>query len=570
MKRNIEKMSALVISAALLMSGCGGTTAGNSSSEAPATTAAETTAGKSTEAKEAESKEAETTSASEASQETASEAAEAAAEEAGDVQLINATIDTSYDNVYSDSDQRYLVGGYYPEIILGSYENGTFVKKDAGYPELAKAVDTYNKKTADDFKSEIESGKALAEEDPRFKETDNYGYSYSVDMDASIERSDSNIFSVSESTYSFMGGPHGNTVITGFNVDPKTGEVLKISDVVTDKDAFIDAVDKQLHAEYPDIEEGLVVDDLKTAISDMYDGKDDINLQFYMTHDALVTVFSAYDITAYAYGPEFVSLYYTDSADFLNEKYLKTTKDYAAEIGLDAPFSFETGDGTKKSITVNYLEPIGDAEYASEYNLNMSLDGKEYTEKLESIYGMRAYILEKDGNAYIYLDMNSDNDWHITQIYDVNGSEIKKVGDFTEEAFYDVKPVDPSDFIMSSRGGLLSTYGIFRHYKMDADGKPVPLTDAWWINNDFELTLNKPLKLSVMDELTEDGSDNGTETELPEKTKLKLVRSDEDKWVDALTPDGKYARINVDTSDWPHTVNGIDIEEAFSGIIFAG
>ncbi|MCR5007426.1 MAG: DUF3298 and DUF4163 domain-containing protein [Oribacterium sp.] len=560
MKRNIEKMSALVISAALLMSGCGGTATTNSSTEAPATTAAaETTAS-------AETKEAETLAATEAAKETEAEAPE----ENGEVQLINATIDTSYDNVYSDADKRYLVGGYYPEIILGSYENGTFVKKDAEYPELAKAVDTYNKKTADDFKSEMESGKELAEEDDRFKETDNYGYSYSVDMDASIERSDSNIFSVSEATYSFMGGAHGNTVITGFNVDPKTGEVLKISDVVTDKDAFIDAVDKQLHEEYPDIEEGLVVDDLKTAISDMYDGKDDMNLQFYMTHDALVTVFSAYDITAYAYGPEFVSLYYTDSADFLNEKYLKTTKDYAAEIGLDAPFSFETGDGTKKSITVNYLEPIGDAEYASEYNLNMSLDGKEYTEKLESIYGMRAYILEKDGNAYIYLDMNSDNDWHITQIYDVNGSEIKKVGDFTEEAFYSVKPVDPSDFIMSSRGGLLSTYGIFRHYKMDTDGKPVPLTDAWWINNDFELTLNKPLKLSVMDELTEDCSDNGTETEIPEKTKLTLVRTDELNWVDARTPDGKIARIYVDTSDWPRKVDGIEIEDAFSGIVFAG
>ncbi|WP_031550623.1 DUF3298 and DUF4163 domain-containing protein [Oribacterium sp. FC2011] len=559
MKRNIRKMSALVISAALLMSGCGGTTTTNSSTEAPAATAAETTAS-------AETKEAETLATTEAAKETNAEAAE----ESGEVQLINAGIETNYESIYSDTDRKYLGGGYYPEITLGSYVNGEYVEGNENHPELVKAIDTYNKNTAECFKSDMDSAKELADEDPRFKEEDNEGYSYSVDMDASIERSDSNIFSVSASNYSFLGGAHGNTVITGFNVDPKTGEVLKISDVVTDKDAFIDAVDKQLHEEYPDIEEGLVVEDLKTAISDLYDGKDDMNLQFYMTHDALVTVFSAYDITAYAYGPEFVSLYYTDSADFLNEKYLKTTKDYAAEIGLDAPFSFETGDGTKKSITVNYLEPIGDDEYASEYTLRMSLDGKEYTEKLESIYGMRAYILVKDDNAYIYLDMSSDNDWHITQIYDINGSEIKKVGDFTEEAFYDVKPIDPSDFIMSSRGGLLSTYGIFRHYEMDTDGKPVPLTDAWWINNDFELTLNKPLKLSVMDELTEDCSDNGTETEIPEKTKLTLVRTDELNWVDARTPDGKIARIYVDTSDWPRKVDGIEIEEAFSGIVFAG
>ena len=559
MKRNIVKMSALVISAALLMSGCGGTKTTTGSSEAPASTAADTSAS-------AETKEEETTAAAEAAQETEAETAE----ETGEVQLINAGIETSFDNVYSDTKRRYLVGGYYPEIILGSYEKGDFVKKDDEYPELAKAIDNYNRNKAETFNSDMASAKELAEEDDRFNEMDYYGYYYSVDMDASIERSDSNIFSVSESTYSFMGGAHGNTVINGFNVDPKTGTVLKISDVVTDKDAFVDAVDKQLREDYPDIEEGLIVEDLKTAISDMYDGKDDMDLQFYMTHDALVIVFSAYDITAYAYGPEFVSLYYTDSKDFLNEKYLKTSKDYAAEITLAVPFSFETGAGTKKTITVDYMDPIGDSEYSSEYKLKMSLDGKEYSEKLDSIYGMHAYILEKDGNAYIYLDMSSDNDWHITQVYDINGSEIKKVGDFTEEAFYDRKPIDPSDFIMSSRGGLLSTYEIFRHYKMDADGKPVPLTDAWWIGNDFELTLNKPLKLSVMDELTEDLSDNGTEKELPEKTKLTLVRTDELNWVDARTPDGKYARIYVDTSDWPRKVDGIEIEKAFSGIMFAG
>ena len=610
MKRNIRKLSALVISGALLMSGCGGTTSGRSSSDASATTQ-ETSA--SSEAKESESSDTSSTGekapgtsdaasaggkapgtsddtstktkapknpAGKASQNGTNEPAkddnsqndskDTAEKSTGDIQSISAEIETSYDDAYSEADSRYLVEGYYPSISLGSYENGEFVQKDSGYPELAKAIKTYNKNKKDSFQSEMDLAKSLAEEDPRFKEEDNYGYYYSVDMEASLERSDTNIFSVLETSYSFMGGPHPNTVFTGFTVDPKTGEVLRISDVVTDKAAFIDALDKQLREDYPDIEDGLVAEDLKTAISDMYDGKDDINLQFYMTHDALVAVFSAYDITAYAYGPEFVSLYYTDSAGFLDDKYLKTTTDYAAEIPLNIPFSIETGDGKKKTLTVNSLEQAGDSEYSSEYNLLMSLDGKEYSENLDSIYGMNAYLFKKSGNAYLYLDLSSDNDWHVTQAYDINGSEIKKLDDFTEAAFYHRKPLDPSSFIMSSRGDLLSTYEIFRYYEMGDDGKPVPLTDAWWIGYDFEITLNQSLKLSVMDELTEDLRDKGTETELPKGTKLKLVRTDDRSFVDALTPDGKYARIYVDNSDWPHTVDGIDIEEAFSGIVFAG
>jgi hypothetical protein len=40
--------------------------------------------------------------------------------------------------------------------------------------------------------------------------------------------------------------------------------------------------------------------------------------------------------------------------------------------------------------------------------------------------------------------------------------------------------------------------------------------------------------------------------------------------VDLKLDDGSIVRIEIDDSDYPHTVNGIDIEEAFEGIMFAG
>ena len=49
-----------------------------------------------------------------------------------------------------------------------------------------------------------------------------------------------------------------------------------------------------------------------------------------------------------------------------------------------------------------------------------------------------------------------------------------------------------------------------------------------------------------------------------------MYRSDGESYVDCKTKDGKYVRIVLDNSDWPIKINGIELEEAFDGIIFAG
>ncbi|SFG51144.1 RsiV family protein [Oribacterium sp. WCC10] len=565
MKLHILKGTACAVSMSLLLTACG-------SNAIPSHSENETTAAKETEAA---TEKAETEAPVNESKENTESSGNEHDDESA-VGFIGFKTDLTYTDIYSDkktgSDSKLWATGYYPAIRLGFYEDGRFMEYQGMYEELSDAIQKFNDDTYASYQELMKQCEEFAKDDQDLavRASDDYSYYYSVEMNSRINRSDEVVFSIANSCYTFMGGPHPNTVFSGYNIDSKTGKVLKISDIVTDKDAFIDVLEKKLLEEYPDIKDGLIVDDLKTTLSDMYDGKDEMELEFSMYHDGIDISFSAYDLTAYAYGPEFVTLLYSDYEDMFNKKYLRVTDNYASEIDFIYPQTVVTADGLSRTLVVDYEPTDPTDEYGDSYDLTITLDENEYKETIGGVYNMYAYLFEKNHNSYLYLRCTSDNDWQLTYAYDLNGPKVKKIGEYNDIAFYNTDPVDPDDFIMHTRSGLISTYSISRNYCLAPDGSPKALTEYWWIDNEPELKLNEAASFSIMDDLTADGTDTGTMTELPEGTTLKPVRTDEESWVDAETEDGKYARIYVDASDWPHTTNGMDIEELFTGIVFAG
>jgi hypothetical protein len=71
------------------------------------------------------------------------------------------------------------------------------------------------------------------------------------------------------------------------------------------------------------------------------------------------------------------------------------------------------------------------------------------------------------------------------------------------------------------------------------------------------------------DEVDAEGNVIG-KTTIPKGTIYYMYRSDGETYVDCKTEDGTYVRIVVDHSDYPYLVNGINLEDAFDGIMFAG
>ena len=544
---------ALAMSVALFASGCGAQT----TPEIPESTTTETSQ--------------ETTAAEETTA-----AGETEAPEASDT-VDQLSYDRKYnsDYIYKDpdagSDSRLIAIGHYPSINLGFFEDGEFLEYQGLYEKLSDALSSYNQDKQDAFKTFTDECREVAENDDNFeKDTeDSYEYYYSVDMDALVTRSDDVVFSIFDTIYTNMMGPHPNTSFDCCNIDSETGEILKISDVVTDKDAFIDTLDKKLHEDYPDLDSELFDPDLKGTLSDMYDEIDGMSLTFNLSHDSLDLSFAPDELTFYAAGEKHVSLRFSDNADIIDEKYTKTSENYASYVGFDTPVTFKGKDGSPKTLTVSYENSKG--EYMDDcYDLTIDLDGEKFTDTVMYSYGLYPYIMYQDNTAFLYVRSRTDNDYEMTNIYDLNGKTASKVEEDLGGSFYSTAPIDPEDFIMYTRSDILSTYTIFRHYELDTDGRPLPKTEEWWIQTDRKLKLKSDLTVSVMDELSFDGIDNGKDEKLTEGTTLRAIRTNGFAWVDCELEDGRYARLYIDNSDWPQTVDGKDIEALFDGIIFAG
>ena len=113
----------------------------------------------------------------------------------------------------------------------------------------------------------------------------------------------------------------------------------------------------------------------------------------------------------------------------------------------------------------------------------------------------------------------------------------------------------------------MSTYNARRNYEVGTDGMPSPLTDYYEIDAEITLTSLVPLTAEVVD--PETGEATGEEKEIPVGSKLRFWRTNGADTVDLMTEDEEVYRVNVKTEDG-QTVNGIQLQEAFEGTVFAG
>ena len=71
------------------------------------------------------------------------------------------------------------------------------------------------------------------------------------------------------------------------------------------------------------------------------------------------------------------------------------------------------------------------------------------------------------------------------------------------------------------------------------------------------------------EEVDEEGNLIGS-LRIPARTKLTLLRTDDEAVVDLRMEDGRIARVQVSAMQYPHSIDGRSIEELFDGIVFAG
>lgn len=151
------------------------------------------------------------------------------------------------------------------ELIRAQYP--VFSVSGEGYEALAAALASLNeewKGQADTFLADM---KETAQE---YQKSVDSSYLFRQDVNANITRCDQEIVSILVTRSVEEGGPHPNNDFHSYNFDAKTGEVLRLSDVVAVDDALKEKIKAELYANYPELEfdEALLETDIQGALTD--------------------------------------------------------------------------------------------------------------------------------------------------------------------------------------------------------------------------------------------------------------------------------------------------------------
>lgn len=480
------------------------------------------------------------------------------------------------------SDSYYKDDDYSNKLVEMKYGVIALTEEDEKrYPELAQVLKKLSEENKNTILTDYENLKSQAEDD--LKAAKEGGYEvytpYSTECSFYVNRADNRVLSLGKSGYDYWGGAHGTGYSTGCNYNARTGEELRIQDVVTDVDTFAGLIEAKVY------ESGLTRDDLfldeeETLKDYILKAAADHTLNWEITNEGVTVWFNPYEISYYAAGMPSGSVSFAGHPEVFSDYYAETARTYVYAIeGLDVSDIDFDGDGKADELSVWASMD----EYGTYEALKVSMKGVETSKDIWA-YSYDPYILHTtDGKNYLYVICGSDNDYRMLEVFDLNGSSAVYVGevnncglraqllDASSYLYGEELLTDPENFYLESRMEVLSTYSASRKYHVGADGMPVADEDFYQVDaSTYEwreaLTAKKDVPCV---QVAEDGSVTADNAVIPAGTKLTLYRTDGSSLVDLKAGDTLY-RIEVDHSEWPYTINGVEEEEYFDGIMYAG
>lgn len=480
------------------------------------------------------------------------------------------------------SDSYYKDDDYSNKLVEMKYGVIALTEEDEEkYPELAQALKKLSEENKNTLLTDYENLKTQAEDD--LKAAKEGGYEvytpYSTECSFYVNRADNRVLSLGKSGYDYWGGAHGTGYSTGCNYDARTGKELQIQDVVTDMDTFAGLVEAKVY------ESGLTRDDLfldeeETLKDYILKAAADHTLNWEITNEGVTVWFNPYEISYYAAGMPSGSVSFSGYPEVFFDYYAETARTYVYAIeGLDVSDIDFDGDGKADELSVWASAD----EYGTYEALKVSVNGVETSKDIWA-YSYDPYILHTaDGKNYLYVICGSDNDYRMLEVFDINGSSAVYVGevnncglraqllDASSYLYGEEILTDPESFYLESRMEVLSTYSASRKYHVGADGMPVPDEDFYQIDAstyEWREPLTAKQDVPCM-QVAEDGSVTAENAVIPAGTSLMLYRTDGSSLVDLKAGDTLY-RIEVDHSEWPYTINGVEEEEYFDGVMYAG
>jgi predicted small lipoprotein YifL len=264
-------------------------------------------------------------------------------------------------------------------------------------------------------------------------------------------------------------------------------------------------------------------------------------------------------LTAVDYENYYSGLVRVPSVRFITEpRVLSLAENETASLDLDF-------DGTAEELSYSFTRDKNSGDTITD--LTVSVDGFEYSFDDLWFYDAEVYLVQPgcSGQAFFYVDAATDNDGHYTLIVGVSADAIWPAGDYY--GGFAETPTDPEALTLCSRVHLLSTVNVERYYRVGVNGLPEATEPFFYAQRSPELTSKRDLDVWVS---TTDTAELVDTTTLPAGTKVTLLCTDGKGFWDLELENGDCRRVWVSKGDDGQTIDGVNIEDCFDGIIFGG
>lgn len=452
----------------------------------------------------------------------------------------------------------------YPALAaaLASLNSDGATNSTSAYGQLlSAAADDYDRRAA------AESAQAAASDGAEEGGVTPFEMFYRYD-DLTLPRADSRAVSILYSMTSFSGGVHGNYYYYSTNLDTATGRALSVGDVVTNMAQLRALLETALRDKYPDAGFEVMEDALNAYFADP------ASLTWTLDYQGISFFFSPGELSDFGDGKMSCSIRFDAYPGIFSEYYTAVPLSYAVPFTEWRCMDYDlNGDGAEDDIHI-------DREYADDgatiEKLTISVNGREYTANTP-MTDCAAYTVCISGGAKSFLFISAQNltGYGYVSVYRLDRTGASLVGMQYESSLYaagyaSVCPgvpllTDPGCFMLGTRIQYLGTLTGLKTYSIGVDGMPVS-TDAY-----YQLYGAQPLTLrSQLVTATIDGAGSGTfaAATFSPGTRLSFLRSDGAGAVDMFTDDGVYCRLYVSGKPGSQKVNGMPVEDIFSGIVY--
>ncbi len=489
------------------------------------------------------------------------------------VEVLDVLVGKIHDYHWSDKYEVTLASITAPIVTLDE-------ESAKAYPELRNALRESVNARRTKLYNTYEELIPLAEE--LYPDIAEYFSEFEAKEEAMIRRADANVLSVLYRGNTYEGGAHGYTYYYGENYDSKTGELLKLEDVVVDLEKLPTLVQEQLDIYwepayfYEDL-------DLNQHFKEYLD-----SIAWTMDYHGITFYFNPYEIAPYASGIQVVTVPFAEYPEMFTENVKNVPGSYGIQIDMETPLYYDVdSDGGLDELLI--FGTITDDLIYKEHNI--FIDGKGYMQgdydfgdhmpdDVQEIYAYEIFtphlVHMEDGRNYLFIENLTDSDFRTNTVYELTDGTVKGVEtlhsslhtEVSEESEYLLRQAltDPNHFMMDTRTWVLGTIDGYQSFYISEDGYSYSNEEYYTFDPYRTFTAIRDFEANLVDEY----GIVGDTIVVKAGEELTYYRTDASLFADLILNDGRIVRVELEWDEGWCLINGVYVEEVLDGIVYAG